>query len=418
MRILIVCQYFWPENFRINDLTAGLAGKGHEVTVLTGIPNYPEGNFYPGYNLFRNTRQNYCGARVIRVPIIPRGKGSSLNLILNYFSFVVSGVLLAPFLCRGEYDVIFVHGLSPILMAFPAILLKKIKKKPLLLYVLDLWPESVSAVGACKSSLIIRGIAGIVRFIYRHCNHILVSSSGFVERIRAMGVERSRISYWPQWAEENYRIVPVEHGSPESLRMPAGFRIMFAGNIGAAQGFKTIIEAADALKGVADIHWIILGDGRMRPWLEVEVRSRKLEHNVHLLGRHPVESMPRYFALADVLLVSLKNDPVFALTLPAKISSYMACGRPILARLNGEGARIVEEAGAGISCPVDDSECLAKAVLKMYNATDAQRREMGMRGRAYFEKHFSRDILLAQFEEWIGSLSKNGDLRCHDEASF
>jgi len=402
MRILIVSQYFWPENFRVNDLSTGLVQRGHQVTILTGIPNYPDGKFYSGYNFLKNTRQNYCEAQVIRVPLIPRGKGGNLNLILNYLSFVIFGTLLVPFVCRQKYDVIFVYGISPILMAIPAIFLKKIRKVPVVLYVLDLWPESIAAVGAIKSPFFLSIVKRIVHFIYKHCDQILVSSPGFVERIKEMSIEESKINYWPQWAEDNYKIVVVKENSVESREMPSGFRIMFAGNIGAAQGFKTIIEAADKLKNHLNIHWIIIGDGRMKPWVENQVRLRKLENTVHLLGKRPVETMSSYFALADVLLVSLKKDSIFTLTLPAKIQSYMACGRPILACLDGEGARVIQESGAGVTCTADDHELLAGSALKMSNLTDVERKGMGLRGRAYFEKHFTRDILLSQFEKWIG----------------
>ena len=402
MRILIVSQYFWPENFRVNDLSTGLVQRGHQVTILTGIPNYPDGKFYPGYNFFKNTRQNYCGAQVIRVPLIPRGKGNNFNLVFNYLSFVIFGTLLVPFVCRQKYDAIFVYGISPILMAIPAIFLKKIRKIPVVLYVLDLWPETISAVGAIKSPLFLNVVKKIVYFIYKHSDQILVSSPGFVGRIKEMGIDGLKIKYWPQWAEDNYKVVAVKENLAESREMPSGFRIMFAGNIGAAQGFKTIIEAAEKLKNHNDIHWVIIGDGRMKPWVEEQIRLRRLENTVHLLGRRPVSTMSSYFALADVLLVSLKRDPIFALTLPAKIQSYMACGRPILACLDGEGARVIQESGAGFFCPAEDYELLSGCVLKMFNLTDAERKETGLRGRAYFEKHFTRDILLTQFEKWIG----------------
>jgi glycosyltransferase involved in cell wall biosynthesis len=286
-------------------------------------------------------------------------------------------------------------------MAIPAVFIRKIKKAPLVLYVLDLWPESISAVGAIKLPFLLNVVKKIVRFIYKHCDKILVSAPGFVDRIKAMGIDASKINYWPQWAEDNYQIVPVEKNSSKNKEMPSGFRIMFAGNIGAAQGFKTIIEAADKLKNYLNIHWVIIGDGRMKLWVEDQVRLRKLENTVHLIGRRPIGTMSSYFALADVLLVSLKKDPVFSLTFPAKIQSYMACGRPILACLDGEGATVIQESGAGIYCPADDCELLAQSVLKMLNLTEAERNEMGLRGRGYFEKNFKKDILLAQFEKWI-----------------
>lgn len=408
MRILIVSQYFWPESFRINDLAIGLVEKGHEVTVLTGIPNYPFGKFYKGYGLFNNLRQDYFGAKVIRIPVIPRARGGILRLVLNYLSFTFSSAFLSLFLCRGKFDLIFFSH-SPVAEGLPAVLLKKIRKVPLIFYIVDLWPDALSAVGAIKSPFILNGLGKIMRFIYKQCDQILVSSPGFIERIKAMGIDGSMINYWPQWAEDSYQIIPAEENSTETKELPSGFRIMFAGNIGAAQGFETIIKAADKLKDFSNIHWVILGDGRMKPWVEEEIRLRKLENTVHLLGRRPVELMPRYFALANVLLVSLKSDPIFALTFPAKIQSYMACGRPILACLDGEGAKIIQESGAGISCPADNYESLVEAVLKMHNCSEIERKEMGLKGRAYFEKHFTRNILLSQFEKWILDLHKRED---------
>ena len=406
MRILIVSQYFWPETFRVNDICAGLVKRGHLVTVLTGIPNYPEGKFFPGYTLFRNTRQEYQGARIIRVPLIPRGSGGNLRLILNYLSFVICGTLSAPLVCREKYDAIFVFGISPILMAIPAIFLRKIRGIPVVLYVLDLWPESISAVGAIKSPFFLKAVRKIVSFIYRHSDLILVSSPGFSGRIREMGIDGARIKYWPQWAEDQYKIVGADADSPQSREMPSGFRIMFAGNIGAAQDFTTIIGAAERLKDTLDIHWVIVGDGRMKPWVEEQVRARGLEKTVHIIGRRPVETMPDYFALADALLVSLKKEQIFSLTLPAKIQSYMACGRPIVACLDGEGARLIRESGAGISCPAGDPAALAEAIVAMYRSTDAQKKEMGARGRAHFEKHFKRDVLLTELEIMLAEQKK------------
>jgi len=403
MRILIVSQYFWPENFRVNDLSAGLIERGHQVTVLTGMPNYPSGKFFSGYGFFKNTRQNYRGAEIIRVPIIPRGKGGKLCLILNYLSFVISGSLFVPFLLRKKYDIVFVYGISPVLMAIPAIIVKKIYKIPLILYVLDLWPETLSAVGAFNSTFVLNQVGRIVRFIYRNCDQILVSSPGFTERVKAIW-PLAKIDYWPQWAEDSYRVLPAAKALDKERELPSGFRIMFAGNIGAAQGFKTMVEAADRLKNYQQIHWIILGDGRMRKWVEEEIRSRKLGNNFHLLGKHPVEEMPRYFALADVLLVTLKDNPIFSLTIPAKIQSYMACGRPVLACLNGEGAKIIEESGAGISCFAENPESLAQGALKMFSLSESERDTMGKNGRAYSERHFNRKVLLDEFENWMENL--------------
>jgi colanic acid biosynthesis glycosyl transferase WcaI len=405
MRVLVVSQYFWPENFRVNDICAGLIEKGHEVTVLTGIPNYPDGYFFPGYGLFKKTQQNHDGIKIARVPLFPRLKGSRLCLILNYFSFVFFGSLFAPFLLQEKYDVIFVFAVSPVLMAIPAIFLTKLRKIPMILYVLDLWPESISAVGAFKSPFILELVKKVVRFIYKNSDKILVSSPGFIGQIEKIGIDKASISYWPQWAEDDYSIFDNEKEYTKIRNMPSGFKVMFAGNIGAAQSFGTIIEAAKKLKDFSEIHLIILGDGRMRPWVEEQIRLHNLETTVHLLGRRPLEEMPSYFAKADVLLVSLRGDLIFSLTIPAKIQSYMACGRPIIACLNGEGARIVEESGAGFSCHAEDPAALAESILKMYRLDDSQRKAMAMNSRAYFEKHFTRDILLTELNSHIKALT-------------
>jgi glycosyltransferase involved in cell wall biosynthesis len=214
-------------------------------------------------------------------------------------------------------------------------------------------------------------------------------------------VNPERIFYYPNSAEELYKPLKLGPDAPENSVMPAGFRVMFAGNIGAAQDFATILGAAEKLRNYADIHWIILGDGRMRPWVENEVRQRGLTETVHLLGRHPAEAMPRYFSLADVLLVTLRRERIFSLTIPSKVQSYLACAKPVIAGLDGEGARVIDEAGSGIACPAEDPEALSAAVLTMHLMSKTEREAMGLRGRAYFEKHFERTMLLDRLEKWM-----------------
>lgn len=406
MNILIITQYFWPENFRINDLTLGLTEKGHRVTVLTGIPNYPEGRYFPGYGLFRNTRQDYHGVKVIRVPLVPRGSGGRMRLALNYVSFALSSSMLAPFLCRGKYDLIFVYEPSPITVGLPALILKHWKSVPIMFWVQDLWPESLTATGAVHSKYVLKMVERFVRFVYRGCDIILVQSEAFSQPIEKIGVDKKKILYFPNSAEELYQPVTLEPGAPERDQMPGGFRIMFAGNIGAAQDFSTILAAANKLRHYPDIHWLILGDGRMRPWVEEKIRELELMEVVHLLGRHPAESMPRYFSLAHALLVTLKRDPIFSLTIPAKVQSYLACGIPVIAAMDGEGARVIAEAGAGIACPAESPEGLADAVFSMYRMPEDERKNMGSKGRAYFEKHFERAALLDRLGRWMKELKE------------
>lgn len=404
MRILIVTQYFWPENFRINDLVQGLVKLGHQVTVLTGKPNYPSGLIFDGYSLLGRSRQMFAGAEVIRVPLVPRGNGGSVQLVFNFFSFALLASVLGPVYCRGSFDVVFVYEPSPITVALPGLVMKAVKQAPMVLWVQDLWPESLSAIGAVKSQWVLDRVASLVFFIYNGCDRILVQSRAFVDRVQKLGADPARISYYPNSAEELYRPVSRD-AAVVSCRLPEGFRVMFAGNIGAAQSFETILDAAEILRGDPNIHWLILGDGRQFNWVQAEVVRRGLVQCVHVLGRHPIESMPEWFAQADVLLVSLKKDPIFALTIPSKVQSYMACGRPILASLEGEGARIVEEAHAGMVVAPEDPSALAEAVLKLSLMSSSEREVMGQNGRCYFLQEFERNNLLTRLDGWMKELA-------------
>jgi colanic acid biosynthesis glycosyl transferase WcaI len=404
MKILIVTQYFWPEIFRINELAFTLAKRGHEVTVLTGTPNYPEGKFFTGFGCFKRNTEVFKRVRIHRIPIVPRGKNNKIQLFLNYLSFVVSGSILGPFKCRSKFDVIFVYEPSPITVGLPAIVFKFIKKAPLLFWVQDLWPETLSAVDVVRSKTILNIIGWLVAFIYYHCDRILIQSEGFRTSLSQYKIENEKILYFPNSAEELYRPIAKKADDKEKELLPYGFRIMFAGNVGAAQDFPTILKAANKLKEYEDIHWVILGDGRMKPWVEGQIDKLELKKTVHLLGKYPVESMPKFFSHADVLLATLKSEPIFDLTIPAKIQSYLACGKPIIAGIGGECARIVNESGAGISSIPENPEDLAEAVLKIYRLPFEKRQQMGQAGRDYFEKHFDGKILVKRLESWMINL--------------
>lgn len=401
MNILVISQYFWPENFRINELSLSLIKKGHQVTVLTGKPNYPEGLFFKGYGFFSKNKENYFGVQIVRVPIFPRGKGGSVRLMMNYFSYILSAGILGPVFCRKKYDLIFVYEPSPITVGIPAIVMKKIKRAPIMFWVLDLWPETLSAVGGIKSKTTLKIIGSMVRLIYSQCDRILIQSKKFRSSIEKYTSKAEKILYFPNSAEVLYQPLTHNPDAPEGKLMPSGFRVMFAGNIGAAQGFATILDAAELLKGYKDIHWIILGHGRMQPWVEHEIVKRGLDETFHLLGQHPIETMPSFFSFADALLVTLKKDPIFSLTIPGKLQSYLACGKPLIAALDGAGADVVEESKSGLVCPPDDSNELSKAVLKMFNMPEENRKRMGADGRKFFEVFFEGKKLVNKLEKWM-----------------
>ena len=406
MNILIISQYFWPESFIINNLAKDLLERGHSVTVLTGIPNYPEGRYFKGYGPFRNTKQEYCGIRIIRVPLVSRGGGGGIRLALNYLSFALCASILGPLLCRDKYDVIFVYEPSPITVALPAICMKYAGSAPVALWVQDLWPESISATEGLDSKWLIKTVGMVVKFIYKHCDLILVQSRAFIGSIVNMGIEREKIIYFPNSSADPFQKNTAVKSS-NLPKIPEGFRVMFAGNIGAAQDFATILDAAEKLKDHTEIHWIIVGNGRLFPWVQSQVRQRGLSGTVHLMGRYPVEVMPQFFSLADSMLVTLKKSKIFSLTIPSKVQSYLAGGKPILAALDGEGARVINEAKAGLICPAEDSGALAQIVLEMSRMAESEREGMGISGRAYYEANFDQEMLLDRFEHLM-----NGRLSC------
>ncbi|MES9903007.1 MAG: glycosyltransferase family 4 protein [Sedimenticola sp.] len=401
MNILIVSQYFWPENFRINDLALALKERGHDVTILTGMPNYPAGKIYNGYSWWKNKRDNMQGIPVIRVPLFARRKSRSWQLALNYLSFVVTSCLFGAWLLRNQsFDIVFTYQLSPATVGIPGILMKKLKRAPMLFWVQDLWPESLSATGSIKSPAILSAVSRMVKNIYRNCDRILIQSRGFVAPAVAVGAERDKIEYFPNWAEPLYQPVVLDAVAPERSEVPTeGFVVMFAGNLGTAQSLDTIIEAATLCKD-EPIHWVFLGDGRRREWLERAVEDNSLS-KVHVLGSRPIESMPAYFSLADVMLVTLRDAPVMTTTIPGKIQSYLACAKPIVAALNGEGARVIEESGAGISVASADSEGLAAAVVKMSHLSEREFQEMGSSALLYYKSYFEREMLVSQLDLWM-----------------
>ncbi|SCY91428.1 glycosyltransferase family 4 protein [Desulfoluna spongiiphila] len=407
MKILIVTQYFWPENFRINDLAVGLKEKGHDVTVFTGLPNYPSGSFFKGYGFFKKKyREKYKGVDVYRVPLFPRGSGKGWELVLNYLSYAFIASILGPLYFRKRFDAIFVFEVSPITVGIPAIVLKKIFKAPILFWVLDLWPESISSAGTIKSGNIINLVRILVRFIYKQCDKILVSSKGFIPSIFQIDSREDLISYFPNFIEN---VNSIESDAPEdkyAQPLPSGFRIMYAGNIGYAQSFPTILAAAEILKKYKDIHWIIIGDGRMGEWVNKQVYELGLTETVHLMGAYPQEAMPYYFDKSDVMLVSLRSEPNFALTVPGKIQSYLACGKPVIASIDGEGAELILEAGAGIACPAEDVYALVESILAMYHCDPSVLKDMGERGKRFCELNFDRDVLIERLEQLLIEVSQ------------
>lgn len=390
MRILVISQYFWPEPFIINDLVQHLSRQGHKVTVLTGKPNYPDGKIYKGYEA--NGFQNKCFCNeidVFRVPLRPRGAASSLNLLRNYLSFIWSGLRYFPKFMKGrDVDVIFVFAPSPITSVIPAIPLKWRKKAHLAVWVQDLWPESLAATGHVRNHLILALVGVVVKIIYRFTDTLLIQSRAFHAPIAKM-VSPRKIVYYPNSINLTAVASPVEEGLPADLvqLLDSKFCIVFAGNIGKAQAVETIVEAAKMLKDIPDCRLVLVGSGSMSDWAQ-EQKNVHLLDNLVLAGRYPMSLMPCIYKRSAGLLVTLKKDQLFSYTVPSKLQSYLAAGKPIIAALNGEGARVVEEAGAGLSCMAEDAKGLVSCIRELYKMPKEERQQMGENGHAYFLEHF------------------------------
>lgn len=393
MRILLVSQYFWPESFIINDLVRTLVAQGHFVHVLTGKPNYPEGVVFDGYSSAGCSKDEFAGSvPVYRVPLRPRRSGGAKNLALNYGSFVANGLRYFHDAVKGRsFDVIFVFAMSPITMAIPAIYLKWRLKSHLAVWVQDLWPESLRATGFVRNAAVLKLVSWLVRGIYKAADTILIQSKGFLDPVSKYA-DRKKVFYYPN----SFRDSRVPHLLQTQIPieilevLERDFCVVFAGNLGTAQAVDTIVEASERLRMLPRCRIVLVGSGSMGNWLERQKRAKGL-NNLVLAGRYPPSEMEQFFKRAAGLLVTLKREEIFSYTIPSKIQAYLAAGRPIIAALDGEGARVVEEAKAGLTCPAEDADGLARCIEKLYCMAPAERERLGQSGRSYFVEHFEME---------------------------
>ena len=391
MKVLVVSQYFWPEAFRINEVVLSLIAVGCDVTVLTGQPNYPQGDVFDGYHVAGfGAEQHVAGYSIFRVPLVPRGHRGARGLVVNYLSFVLSASLLGPWLLRKQhFDVVFVYAPSPIVQAVPAVWLAFLKRAKLVTWVQDLWPQSLEATGFVRNRRVLSMVAVLVRWIYRHCDLLLVQSQAFIPPVKAMA-SKTPVLYHPNPGELAFD--QTQPSGPQALVLEPGFNVVFAGNLGTVQALGTVLDAAELLRPYSDVRLVLVGSGSRSDWLLQEVACRKLD-NVQLAGRFAPEAMPGILAQASALLVSLTNSPIMTLTVPSKVQAYLAAGKPIIASLSGEGARVVEESGAGLACPAEDAAALADAVQRLRAIPQAELQRMGAAGKIYYKRHFDPVVL-------------------------
>jgi glycosyltransferase involved in cell wall biosynthesis len=389
-RILVISQYFYPEQFRINDMCQEWVKRGHKVTVVTGIPNYPQGEFYKGYGWFKNRHETWNGVEIIRLPLIARGQGS-IRLALNYLSFVVSGFFWSHF-TGLKADYVFTFEVSPMTQALLGVWFAKRRKVPNYLYVQDLWPENVEIVTGIHSKAVLGPISRMVNYIYKRCDAIFATSPSFVTDIqkRCPGQEQ-KVHYLPQYAEDFYK--PAARQGSSKV-----FTIAFTGNIGKAQGLEILPKTASLLKGKANVNFTIVGDGRNKAELIKQIEQNDVGDMFTLVDRQPAEKIPAILAECDAAFISFMDTPLFAKTIPAKLQSYMACGMPIVASACGETERIVCEANCGVCAPIGDAEALAQAILGLINNPALP--QMGKNAVEYSKVQFSKVKLMDELGKY------------------
>lgn len=404
--ILVISQYFFPEQFRINDMCEEWVNRGYEVTVVTGIPNYPAGKYYKGYGFLKKNKEIYKGMNIIRLPIIPRGN-NSIMLVLNYLSFVVSGFFWKLF-TKVKADQVFIFEVSPMTQALPGVWYAKKNMVPCFLYVQDLWPENVEIITGIKNKTIIGMIGKMVDYIYKNCTKIFTTSQSFKKSINERQVPIEKIEYWPQYAEEFYQPLNTNNIKNEDI-----FNIVFAGNIGNAQGLDILPRTASIVKKKMSgkkVCFNIIGDGRYKKTLIQTVNEYEVSDMFNFIDKQPATKIPEYMAENDAAFICLTDNPLFKMTIPAKLQSYMACGISIIASAGGETSKIIKEANAGLTAPPGDEEQLAEIIISMLHKTKAEVKELGKNAKKYSDSHFDKKKLMDQIELYFDNCEESEEI--------
>lgn len=398
--ILVIAQYFYPEQFRINDICTEWVKRGYKVTVVTGIPNYPQGKYYDGYGLLKKRKETYNGIDIIRIPLIPRGN-NAIMLALNYVSFVVSGFFWKAF-TKIKADYVYIFEVSPMTQALPGVWYAKKRKIPCYLYVTDLWPENVEIVAGISNKTVLNAIGVMVDYIYKRCDRIFTSSESFIEAIVERGTVKNKLEFWPQYAEDYY--IPMDRANANVTEIPQDdiFNIIFAGNIGFAQGLDVLPQAAKFLQeNNILVRFNIVGDGRYKDTLKESVKEKNLEDYFNFIDKQPATRISEFMAVSDATLISLSKSKVFSITLPAKTQSCLACGVPIIVSADGEIQDVINKANAGLCSDAGDAKKLAENIRKLVSLSNEERTQMAQNAVNYYRKNFDKETLLSRMDKWF-----------------
>jgi glycosyltransferase involved in cell wall biosynthesis len=401
--ILVISQYFYPEQFRINDICTEWVKRGLKVTVITGIPNYPQGKFYDGYGFFGKRKEIYKGVDIVRIPLVPRGK-NSLMLALNYLSFVVSGFFWNVF-TKIMADFVFIFEVSPMTQALPGVWYAKKLNIPCYLYVQDLWPENVQVMTGITNKHVMGAIGKMVDYIYKRCTKIFTTSESFIQSIHDRNIPMNKIEFWPQYAEDFY--VPLEKRPTSEIPNDNILNVIYAGNVGAAQGLDILPKAAEIIKlnSDIDVRFNIIGDGRYKEELKNVINSMGINEMFNFVVSQEAVKIPELIAACDAAFLSLSDNPLFSMTIPAKLQTYLACGIPIIASAEGETSKIINESVSGLCGKPGDAEALALNIEKFAKMTKSELRQLGKNARNYYEVHFSKNVLLDRMDQYFNVLN-------------
>ena len=408
MKILIISQYFWPENFRINELSEELSKLGHQITILTGYPNYPNGEIYKEFNKNRSKFEEFRGAKILRVPILPRKK-NKINLILNYISFLLSSIFFGYFKLKDKnFDIIFTCQLSPVTVGVTSAYFSSIKNCPNIFWILDLWPDTLIALNIIKKRWQINIFKFLVNWIYSKCDIILAQSKSILKEVKNYPTIKNNAYYFPSWGESELFFKDEKPACEIKVKKNI-FTIMFAGNVGEAQDFPNVIKAVKylSLKKIDGFRIVILGEGSKKDWLKKEIKRLEIEKYFEIYKSYPLERMGSFFLHADALLVTLSNSKVFNMTIPGKIPFYLSSGIPIIGMIGGEGARVIKESKAGFVCKSGDYLNLSKIIENIIRVDKENLRIIGLNGKTFADKEFSKINLIKKLNKLFVKASKN-----------
>lgn len=398
-RVLLVTQYFYPENFKSNDLAFELVKRGYEVDALVGIPNYPEGKYFNGYSIFKHRHEVMNGVNVYRCFQTPRGKGG-WRLPVNYFSYVLSGCLWVVFYFawKKKYDCIIGQETSPIFQAYPALLLKWIRRIPFYSWVMDIWPDAMKSGGGVTNDKLINCVDRLVKGIYKHTDKILITSKRFRSLIVSKGNFSSKIIYYPNWSDD----ILAMSDDYDVPKLPDGFKIMIAGNLGKSQNLEAVTEVMIGLREISELRWIFVGEGSQKEWLENFIKDNDLSDKAFCLGQFPFKAMPALLKQADAMLVTLRAGfPHLDAVVPARLQTYMSAGKPVLAMIGCGGADIIKEANCGYAVSAGDSVALISVIKEKVLPDRATFECMGRNGRVYYEENYRKDLCIDNLEKII-----------------